>query len=510
MKKSELWVIGALLIAAALLVGGCENPSGPGGGNSIGKQAATEQKEAEAWASIKAWQEFDSLAAMSDYLRTTPVNTPQTPYGIKLGSGVNVADFTSDPKNLNTRSDKMDRLFAAFQGNYVALDLTACAGTEIPDMTGAPGGPVRLEGDKLVLLKLPAGLKKLGRMAFGNCTSLVSVVVPDGLESLSGFYGCKSLLTVTLPESVQTIDYLSFGYCDSLVSAKLPEQMTSIGNNVFHGCVSLQSVTMPKQLNELGYNAFRDCAALTGLSVPEGVTTIEFGTFAGCANLNSLSLPASLAKIMVDDRHDNIMPFYGAVNVTFTVAPGNTLFEARENGKLLAYVGPTSPVYEEHGFNSVDSSYNMPTNTIVVAASLAGDITLSGYRAVQGNAFAGNTKIRSVKFAGGLEAVGSGVFDGCANLASLDFPSTVTYLTDIVSSVGNNPGLESLYFRMDAVIGWNMMFPMSKDVPNLTIYVPAHRLEAYVTDAGWAGGIYMGEPRGPYWGTYNIQPIPGT
>jgi hypothetical protein len=264
---------------------------------------------------------------------------------------------------------------------------------------------------------------------------------------------------------------------------------------------------MPKTLTELGYNAFRDCAALTGLVIPEGITTIEWGTFAGCTNLDSLYLPASLTKITVD-AGNNITSFYGTVNVTFTVAPGNTLFEARENGKLLVYVGPTSPQYEHNGFGFTDSSAIMPTNTIVLATSLAGSVTLSGYRAVQANAFAGNTKINAVTFGTGLEAAGSSVFDGCANLISVDYPSTITYTRDIVSTVNKCPRLESLYFRMDAVLAYNMTFPQPNTVPNLTVYVPADRLQSYITDDVWAGGIYKREPRGPYWGKYDIQAIP--
>jgi hypothetical protein len=444
---------------------------------------------------------------MAAYLRTTPINTPETPYGIKLSSLVNVADFTSDPQNTNGKSDKMDKLFAAFGGNYVALDLTGCAGTEIPDMTGTPTGPVRKEGDKLVALKLPSGLRKLGSNAFGNCRSLVSVVVPEGLETINGFYGCTSLLSITLPESVRTVGYNAFNGCNSLVSAELPEHMETIGNGAFADCVSLQSVTMPKTLNELGSSSFQECAALTSIAVPEGVTTIQWGAFYNCTSLDSLHLPASLAKIETFCG-TNAPPLYGLVNVTFTVAPGNTLFEARENGKLLVYVGPTYEMYETRGFAWDDSSDRMPTNTIVAAPSLGGSVTLSGYRAVQANAFGGNTRITAVKFGEGLETLGYNVFHGCANLTSVDYPSTITYTRDIVSTVNKCPKLESLYFRFGGVLAYNMTFPQPDTVPNLTVYVPANQLQSYITDDVWAGGIYKGEPRGPYWGKYDIQAIP--
>ncbi|MCC8091352.1 MAG: leucine-rich repeat protein, partial [Oscillospiraceae bacterium] len=58
----------------------------------------------------------------------------------------------------------------------------------------------------------------IGSWAFGNCTSLTNVTIPNSVTSIEGytFYGCSSLTSVTIPDSITFIGISAFARCSSL------------------------------------------------------------------------------------------------------------------------------------------------------------------------------------------------------------------------------------------------------------------------------------------------------
>lgn len=63
-----------------------------------------------------------------------------------------------------------------------------------------------LSAAKLVRVKLPSSIKKIGNMAFANCTSLQRVVMANVVEiGNNAFYRCTSLEHLVLPQSVQVV-----------------------------------------------------------------------------------------------------------------------------------------------------------------------------------------------------------------------------------------------------------------------------------------------------------------
>ena len=60
----------------------------------------------------------------------------------------------------------------------------------------------------------------LGSHAFYGCTTLKSIVIPDGVSVIenSAFSGCSSLTSVKLPASVVKIEAEAFSNCTALVN----------------------------------------------------------------------------------------------------------------------------------------------------------------------------------------------------------------------------------------------------------------------------------------------------
>ena len=202
----------------------------------------------------------------------------------------------------------------------------------------------------------PAGDKvtSIGRYAFGGCTSLTSVTIPDSVTSIknNAFEDCTSLTSVTFGESSQltSIDSEAFCGCSSLMNIIIPDNVTSIYYDAFRQCASLTNVSIPdggavevsaglfNDCTSLQYNiydnakylgneknpyvvlvkatstsitscvihsntkviaenAFHRCTSLTSIAIPDSVVNIQVGAFDECGSLTSITIPASVTSI---------------------------------------------------------------------------------------------------------------------------------------------------------------------------------------------------------------------
>ncbi len=111
------------------------------------------------------------------------------------------------------------------------------------------------------------------------------------------FAYCEALLTVDIPETVETVGKGAFYNCTSLTTCELSEGVVSVGDQAFAGCVALTTVSFPKTLTAIGQYAFANCTALSAISLPEGVASVGAQAFYNCTAVETLSLPATLTEI---------------------------------------------------------------------------------------------------------------------------------------------------------------------------------------------------------------------
>lgn len=201
------------------------------------------------------------------------------------------------------------------------------------------------EGKKETTYSIPNGVTCIGQSAFYGCSSLMSVSIPQSVDtialwafeytglskneenwkgdvlyvdgclitartSLNGnhdviegtrliadyaFYGCRDLNSVTIPASVMNSGKLVFADCAGLKSVNINSR--TIGYNMFLNCFNLMSVTLGNEVTSIGEGAFYDCSNLMSLTMGNGVTSIESSAFSGCSSLTSVDIPNSVTNI---------------------------------------------------------------------------------------------------------------------------------------------------------------------------------------------------------------------
>ena len=301
----------------------------------------------------------------------------------------------------------------------------------------------------------------IGGGAFGYCSGLTSVTIPNSVTSIGGdaFYDCGGLTSVTIPNSVTSIGSRAFGgtpwfdnqpdglvyaglvaykykgtmpantsitlrdgtkgitdyafnNCSGLTSVTIPNSVTSIGGDAFSGCSGLTSVTIGNSVTSIGGDAFSGCSGLTGeLIIPNSVTSIGDGAFRYCSGLTSVTIGNSVTSI-------GWAAFDGCTGLTSVTIPnsvtsiggeafyGTPWFNNQPDG--LVYAGLVAYKYKG----------TMPANT---------SITLrDGTKGIAGYAFQDCFGLTSLTIPNSITSIGSEAFSGCSGLTgALIIPNSV-------------------------------------------------------------------------------------
>ena len=187
--------------------------------------------------------------------------------------------------------------------------------------------------DFLTRMELPSSVVIIRDFAFGSCSSLTEIVMPNVVNiQSSAFTRCYSLTQVTIPASTTEIAGLAFSGCTSMTNInvnpqntnftsvdgvlfnknratlvsyprgrggayEVPASVTRIETFAFYDCIGLTGVTLPGGLAQIGQSAFRYCFGLTAIRFPASVTQIEAYAFEGCSNVQDIVVPASVTTV---------------------------------------------------------------------------------------------------------------------------------------------------------------------------------------------------------------------
>ena len=81
------------------------------------------------------------------------------------------------------------------------------------------------------------------------------IIIPEGVEIIGSFAGCKNITRVVIPEGVTELPRACFQNCEALEEVILPDSLTTLKGATFASCKNLHSIIMPKSLKAMKDNA---------------------------------------------------------------------------------------------------------------------------------------------------------------------------------------------------------------------------------------------------------------
>ena len=300
----------------------------------------------------------------------------------------------------------------------------------------------------LVSVTIPNSVTHIGDHAFYKTSSLTSVNIPNSVTSIGdyAFRGCSSLTTIDIPNSLTEIAHGMFQDCSSLTTVTIPNSVTSIGQLAFDGCSSLTSITIPNSVISIGWNAFSGCRALTAITIPESITDIGSGAFASCSSLTSVVWNAKKCG----------QAYYDGYTHFEIELMDSTNYSYEEIGEFVKYFLDEGNIINNSPFHGCDGikSFSFGENVEFIPDGLC--YGLDG--------------ITSITIPESVSSIGERSFGECSSLDTIycyskDLP--IMYLTDLHVHIVN---IEMVYTYDEAT-------PYIYD--NTILYVPCQLLDAY-------------------------------
>ena len=367
--------------------------------------------------------------------------------------------------------------------NYAFDNCAALSSVTLPTSLTSLGNYVFRNCTALTGITLPAALETMGTYAFFNA-GLTSIAIPEGMEVINqyAFQKCAALASVTLPSTLKSIYSYAFAGCTSLTSIVLPEGLTELAESssksgtkftsatavksyAFADCTALTSITIPSTLTKLGTYAFQNCTGLTSFNLSNieilgsfafqntGLTSVEIpyltsttwgqSVFHSCASLTDVTIDSAITEIPS-------ATFQGCAFTNITLPAGLLKFQAgtfRECTELESIVIPEK-------ITDLQVMY----------------------------LFYGCTSLSEVTILGKVTKIGNSAFYGCTSLETIELPNSVS---ELGNSAFQNSGLTEI------------TIPKSVGKLGTTVFAGCSNLEKFVVDSanvvfhvGTDGGLY--------------------
>ena len=331
-------------------------------------------------------------------------------------------------------------LYNSYSGDVVILS-TVTYNDKVYTVTSIGSSAFR-DCSSLTSIILPEGVTSIGNQAFYKCSRLTSIILPEGVTSIgsSAFTDCSRLTSIILPESVTSIGNSAFYGCSSLTSITIPEGVTSIGQSAFYGCSSLTSITIPEGVTSIGQNAFYNCSSLASITIPEGVTSIGYEAFSGCSSLSAVYISNLEAWCKISFGSFGANPLYFGKNLylngelvteltipgTLTAINGYTFCNCSNLTSIIIPESVTSIGYEAFSGCSSLTEIHIASIESWLNINYANYSSHPNCTASNVKLFVNGEELTEVEFPSSVTSVPSDAFRNCSSITSITIPESVT------------------------------------------------------------------------------------
>ena len=310
--------------------------------------------------------------------------------------------------------------------------------------------------EKLAAIVVKPSVKSIGNYAFNGCTSLTGVVFEEGDETLTLgynnyhknnsdpegrglFFDCPLIPTFIGRNLSYNTDSnygtSPFAKNESLTKVHFGNPIKSIPAYLLYGCKSMTTLEYNSNCapTVVGSYAFCGCKLLTwdNISLPLSIETIEDGAFKNCESIRSIVIKPAVKSI------GNYV-FNGCTKITGvvfeeceeTLSLGYNNYHNNNSapeGKGLFYDCPLISTFIGRNLSYYTGS-NYGTSPFANFSTLTSALIGNPVTRIPDYIFQGDTELNKIEFNKNcqLQSIGKYAFDGCVNLSTPQFPSTVT------------------------------------------------------------------------------------
>lgn len=325
--------------------------------------------------------------------------------------------------------------------------------------------------EKMMVNETEYPVTKIEAKAFEDCTSLLSVVIPNSIVTIgnNAFAGCNQITSLTYGVEIGLMTL--FGVAPTNLTEVVLTQQSSIPYQAFSGCSGLTTIYLPNSLNSINASAFSNCTSLTDVYYDgtiedwcnviinnEDSNPMKYAShFHSKDQAEQWEEVTSLVDVFNGRSSINKYQFYGFEQITSIVVPNNV-----ESIGIGAF-GKCN--------NVVDLTIPFVGGSKYPPSSEMGGTTLFGYIFGITNYTYHDTLLPSglttVKLTGGTQ-IGSAAFGNWVNLKTIIIPDTVTFIKN--NAFCDCTNLEIVYIPSSVV---NMESYIFNSCPNVTVYCGA-------------------------------------
>ena len=256
--------------------------------------------------------------------------------------------------------------------------------------------------------------------AFFNDKEITSIKLSNNLERIENgaFWGASNLKTITFSDSgkgLKKIGSLAFKDCSSLESIDLSNaEITEIPARAFENCTSLKSVKLPPTVTKIANNAFSGCSKLEEIEGLEQckISELSATAFDSCVRLKDINLSNATIAAIPDQIFSGMRGLISATVPKTVTSIGTEAFYACKNLEMI------------NGLSDCDIT-KIGEKAFYNCWSLKeADLSGSSLTVLPASAFKGDTALLSVKMPKSLNEIGNEAFYGCSAMKKLDLNNT--------------------------------------------------------------------------------------